>query len=839
MTGDSHSNDDSDFLDDDFVVEDIVGKNDDLEDLFDEPAAGPADSEGNATDSDAAASGDPDEDDLLFSDHTEGIEPTEEFQKPTFAEDGDSQWDGERLDLESVGVPAENTEGEDQEAADPELQEAEQSFADELDHMLHDEEDFAIESEDELELVVDGTDDDGVSEFEQSGPFVLDDGDGLWSEDLESAASDDTEEIVLDDGADDTGDTDDTFEVAAEFDEPVVAEEPISADVAATEDFSELPTMAEFGGFGQAEDEIELIEDGEADLVVEEDAGFAPMSAAEQMVGDAFGDNETIVSEGPGAAVPGDEVEEVSGLELLDTAGNDAGGPGWEPLPERSMDGLSEVDEVQRTEDEEYDTSGYEEDEVYEGEEGEESYDEEGYDEAAVAEEGPLEDVEGHDIYGEDSDRAVVLGGPGSQRRSRTLLMSLAASFLFVGIAATLVVRPQWFGLSVEPERVARVNLTRPKVEVAVGEPNAVAVAPVEKPEANKPVAGNPGTGSPETGNPASGNPASGNPAAGSPATGNPKTGNPVAGKPAGGTPEGGEPTTGSQAESPQPTQGAKPVAGPAKQPEGLANGSEQPKPVNQPESAQGTETTLPVQPIAVASKPGQGPAVVKPVGSQPSTTGTGTPTPETSWPVAVSKPVDKPQTDKPALVPFGDGLLVGANKGMKSARAIDGVMPGSRAFAQLHNGNYFIGKVKQVADETITLRLASGEVTLATNEISQLTRLGSSDYDELQKATKGFVRLTNNNRLIGGIISRIADDHVVLEVRKNRVMLPKSVIGEIVSGKEEDSKVRLGTTTEEENWVRTLAERELGSGQGAAPPIKPTGNPSAKPASPTGQPPR
>jgi len=798
MTGDSHSNDDSDFLDDDFVVEDIVGKNDDLEDLFDEPAAEPADSEGNASDSEAAASGEDDEDDLLFSDHTEGIEASEEFQKPTFAEDGDTQWDGEKLDLESVGVPADDAEGDELEVAESDLEQAEQGFANELDSMLSDEEDFAIESDDELELVGDGADDDGISEFEQSGPFVLDDGDGLWSEELESAESDDSEEIVLDDGVDDV------VEVAAEFEVPV-GDDPFADEVVAeegaTEDFSELPTVAAFDNLGEGDDEIELVTDDAAEAT--EEAGFTPMSAADQLMADSFGENETIVTEGPGAAVPGDEVEEVSGLELLDAAGNDAGGPGWEPLPERSMDGLSEVDEVQRTEEEEYDTSGYEEDEVYEGEEG---YEEEGYDEAAEADEEHLEDVEGHDIYGEDSDRAVVLGGPGSQRRSRTMLLSLAASFLFIGVAATLVVRPQWYGLSVEPERVARVNLTRPKVEVAVGEPKAVPVAPVantetnKQPEANttKPEAGNPETSQPET----------------------------------------SQPTEGKQPEGP-----ATKPEGPTTEPKVIANGAEQPKPVTQPEPAQGTETTLPAQPIAIVSKPVEEPPAAQPAGNDQPATNNGAPTtatPETNWPVAISKPEEQPQPNKPALVPFGDGLLVGANKGMKAARAMDGVMPGSRAFAQLHNGNYFIGKVKQVADETITLRLASGEVTLATNDISQLTRLGSTDYDELQKATKGFVRLTNNNRLIGGIISRIADDHVVLEVRKNRVMLPKSVIGEIVSGKEEDSKVRLGTTSEEENWVRSLAERELGSGQGATPAVRKPDKAPVAPAVPrTANPPR
>ena len=59
----------------------------------------------------------------------------------------------------------------------------------------------------------------------------------------------------------------------------------------------------------------------------------------------------------------------------------------------------------------------------------------------------------------------------------------------------------------------------------------------------------------------------------------------------------------------------------------------------------------------------------------------------------------------------------------------------------------------------------------------ARLTELGSSDYEQLQKAASGFVRLTNNNRLVGGILSHIADDHIVLEFRSNRVMLPRSAL--------------------------------------------------------------
>lgn len=755
MTGDSHSNDDSDFLEDDFIVEDIVGKNDDLEDLFEAPASLQPDSKAKAEDAAAGDPANPDEDDVLFSDHTEGVLPTEEFAKQTFAEDGSTEWDGAELDLESVGVPILDEAGEEA-AADPEIAEAEQSFVEELDSLLHDGDDFAIESEDELELVETDADD-GISEFEQSGPFVLDDGEGLWSEDLDDAQNDDEIVLVDDD------------------------QQPAEVQEFEVED---LPPVAEV-------DEVD-------------EPKMTTMSAGDQLVADSFAENETVVSMDD-SGDDEDEFEDVDNLQLLDAAAGDAGGAGWEPLPARSMDALSDVDEVQRT-DEEYDTEGYEEDDDEAGYDDEACYDDETYEgeeyEGATVD-GDLEDVEGHDIYGEneDSDRAVVLGGPGSQRgRTRTLLLSLAASILFVGGAATIVVRPEWFGLSVEPEQVAKIHLSRPKVEVAVVEPRLVPLAntvpgSIGAENVSKPEGGG-NAGGVDTNNPAGGNPDT--PAA------NPNPFDPGAANP-----------------------GATPVTVPPKQPsEVMANGGSQPELPTVPSQPEVVPT--PAQPIAGAPTPS------KTTGTQTTDTQTDgvtdTGTGENSWPVASGKPVVAPKDDKAALVPFGDGLLVGGASGMSAARAIDGVMPGSRAFAQLHNGNYFIGKVKQVAEETITLRLDTGEVTLAKAEITQLTRLGSTDYDELQKATKGFVRLTNNNRLIGGILSKIADDHIVLEFRSNRVMLPKSAIGEIVSGKAEDGKVRLGTTNEEDNWVRTLAERQLGSGQGATSKKKPKAPASSEP---------
>lgn len=228
-------------------------------------------------------------------------------------------------------------------------------------------------------------------------------------------------------------------------------------------------------------------------------------------------------------------------------------------------------------------------------------------------------------------------------------------------------------------------------------------------------------------------------------------------------------------------------------------------------------------------------PVPVPPVAADPTPAVVPVPIPvpndtEPAWPVAQATPDPKDDRARaPGLVRIGEDLLVG-NQEKAEVRVVDGMIPGSRAFAQLHNGNYFIGSVKHADKDRITLRVGQGEITLALATVAKLTPLGSADYEELQKVTSGFVRLRNNNRLVGSILSGIADDHVVLEFRSNRVMLPKSAVGEVVEG-EDDAAVRLGTTREEEDWVQKLAERQLGTG---APPVE-TRNPATPPASPRG----
>jgi hypothetical protein len=449
--------------------------------------------------------------------------------------------------------------------------------------------------------------------------------------------------------------------------------------------------------------------------------------------------------------------------------------PGWEPLPATNMDQLAEVDEVARAD--ESDPNG-EAAEVAA--------------EAATDGAPALMPVPGmsnrrpalaaaaaaaEELYVQEEPEAVVIGTRGGSGSFWRLAGSLAASLAVFAAGAVVVMRPEWVGLRFQPERVETVHVQRPVVQVAL--PAPVVPVPVASTE---------------------------------PATTEPVT----------------PPPTGNAPAEPQPGDGTPAVPTPAEPPA---------DPVQPP------PTTTPTEPPPV-TPPAEGVVIAPPTvpGDEPSATPVELPTepapavvaaPAEAWPAPQMPVVSVPQrvaNDAPNLVRVSDDLVIGGPvvaDPVATRRAVEGMLPGSRAFAQLHNGNYFIGSVKYLDPDRITLRVDSGEVTLQVGAIARLTALGSSDYEELQKVTSGFVRLTNNNRLVGGILRGIADDHIILEYRSNRVMLPKTAVGEVVESAG-DSGVRLDTTREEDDWLRELAERQLGSGRGAEPATKPSATPPA-----------
>lgn len=359
-----------------------------------------------------------------------------------------------------------------------------------------------------------------------------------------------------------------------------------------------------------------------------------------------------------------------------------------------------------------------------------------------------------------DEALAPVLAGPSpAGARWGIVFASAAATLALVAGAAVVVLRPQWVGIpgqQAQPVAIAKVE--RPHVEVGLQPPAMVAVGEAET-APPVPVAVQPVTTPPA----------------------------PVAAV----TPEPQPPVATPTVVSPEPV-----------------------KTATEPIEAAKPEQPAPAVAQATPSNPAPAPAAT-PVAAPAATPVAVAQTPVVAWPVARGGDAAKASgARKPigTLVRVGDDTMLGeADADTGERRVVDGVIPGVKAFAQLRNGNFFIGSVKSVDAAQVTLRTSEGEVTLGKTELTRLTGLGSADYEALQKATDGFVRLTNSNKLVGGILSQIADDHVVLEFRSNRVILPRSAVGEVVAGPQGEG-VRLGTTNEENDWVRKLAEREVGA---------------------------
>jgi hypothetical protein len=195
---------------------------------------------------------------------------------------------------------------------------------------------------------------------------------------------------------------------------------------------------------------------------------------------------------------------------------------------------------------------------------------------------------------------------------------------------------------------------------------------------------------------------------------------------------------------------------------------------------------------------------------------------------------VTAPLLDKSQMLPVGESLWIGDFVSMdpRSDQIWLGVGLGSKAFAQLRNGNYFIGSVKAVAASSLVMRVGTGEVTLHRGEVEKLTALDSEEYQELQKVTNGVIRLNNRNRLVGTILKSVADDHYVLQMRSDRIVVPKQAVEELIE--QSSDHLRFDTGQKEEAWLKDMATRELYPSKA---PVKTAGSKPAKTPEPSKKP--
>jgi hypothetical protein len=202
--------------------------------------------------------------------------------------------------------------------------------------------------------------------------------------------------------------------------------------------------------------------------------------------------------------------------------------------------------------------------------------------------------------------------------------------------------------------------------------------------------------------------------------------------------------------------------------------------------------------------------------------------------PPVVPREVPRPAPDADrSYLPVGDSMWIGGYEPVRPAgEGWSNIPVGSKAFAQLRNGNFFVGSIKGAASDALVLKVDTGEITLARGEIEKITTLDSAEYAALQKATSGFIRLNNQNRLAGSILKSVVDDNYVLQMRSDRIVVPRSVVDRVVESGDSGA-LRFGEGVDEEEWLRDLAARQLramatGERQGAP---RATGQPDPRKA--------
>ena len=159
------------------------------------------------------------------------------------------------------------------------------------------------------------------------------------------------------------------------------------------------------------------------------------------------------------------------------------------------------------------------------------------------------------------------------------------------------------------------------------------------------------------------------------------------------------------------------------------------------------------------------------------------------------------PAVELPRYLPAGEALWIGE---------FDGGARAAAAWASV-----------RLAEDRLILMVGKGEVVLPRDEVAKVTTLDSGDYADLQRATTGFLKLSNNNRLVGAILESVVDDHYVLQMRSDRIVVPRSAVDSVVADVGNEG-LRFGSLGGEEEWLRQVAAQKLQAMRATTAPPRP-----------------
>lgn len=124
----------------------------------------------------------------------------------------------------------------------------------------------------------------------------------------------------------------------------------------------------------------------------------------------------------------------------------------------------------------------------------------------------------------------------------------------------------------------------------------------------------------------------------------------------------------------------------------------------------------------------------------------------------------------------------------------------GTQAFAQLHNGHFFVGRIQKIVPHELVLVLDKGEITFVPSDLDKLLPLVEAEARILRSGPSGYVRLKNQNKIWGKILEDLPDV-VTIETGASRIVLPRTSVDEV--SRQPDREIELGK--EEEDWSNAL----------------------------------
>lgn len=200
------------------------------------------------------------------------------------------------------------------------------------------------------------------------------------------------------------------------------------------------------------------------------------------------------------------------------------------------------------------------------------------------------------------------------------------------------------------------------------------------------------------------------------------------------------------------------------------------------------TEPVVPVPPVVVAGEP-------KP--------------PEPS-----RKPNAEPDFSP---LPVGEFLEILGPTRAATVSAEGTIAIGTKALALLRNDEIFVGVVRSMDADQVTLDLQPGEVHIALASLSRISSLDQAISEESMEAEHGFVRLHNETRFFGRILRDPETGALIVQSDQSRIVLPRREIVEFGASGASNTQVLLeGDSTWLEQRVRDQLQ-SLGGRQPAA----------------------